>query len=95
MQQLFEQIGKYPSYNPLKPLEETTGIKVDNQEYLSLYELADCFRILADNVMKLDLNGFLIAYHIIMSPLEGLKESEVKLLTNEYHNLRQQSIKSN
>ena len=95
MQQLFGQIGKFPSYNPLKPLEETTGIKVENQEYLTLYELADALKILADNVMKLDLNSFIIVYHITMGPLEGLKKSEVKLLTNEYNRLKEEAIKSN
>ena len=32
MQQLFGKSGRYSGYDPLRPLEETTGIKVDNQE---------------------------------------------------------------
>jgi len=87
--------SKFPSYNPFVPLEESTGIKVEGAENVTLEDLAEMFVILANSAERLDINGFMIAYHIVMGPEEALKKSEVVRLKIEHKRLNNLSYKLN
>lgn len=93
MKNLSEQ--KFPEYDPYKPLEESTGIKVEGSENMSLQDLGESFFLLSANALNLELNCFMIAYHIIMGPHEPLKKSEVERLKMEHENLCKEQLSVN